>query len=407
MKKEIKKNLLEEVKQLENAPNKRGLKFLKAIDFLNKHYRFRYNTVSNTLDIRPITTQEQPNPEPINENSLFIDLKSKGMAMSMSDLRAYLGSHYVEHFNPIRTYYESLELYTESTSIIDKLSAYVQTKDQARFALNFKKALIRTVHCALDENYFNKQCLVLVSSSQNIGKSTFIRWLCPKQLKAYFTENVGTDKDSLIAVCENFIVFLDELVTTDKHGINKLKSLLSKVSDKSRRPYDARAFTRYRNASFWASTNEHEFLTDTTGNVRWVPFDVTSIDFAYSTCIDIDKVWAEAYTLYKAGVSGELTKEELIANEKANRAFMVLDEEFELIPKYYHHGDAQHYDAFYTATDMLDNLNDRTQGKIKLTTQRIGRALKFLGFTRESKFDHDKNYTVKGYYIKYVISNIS
>ena len=42
------------------------------------------------------------------------------------------------------------------------------------------------------------------------------------------TENISFDKDSLIALIENFIINLDELATFTRVEINALKSILSK-----------------------------------------------------------------------------------------------------------------------------------------------------------------------------------
>ena len=57
---------------------------------------------------------------------------------------------------------------------------------------------------------FNKQCFVLVGTgigadNQNIGKSTFTRFLCPPKLKQYYTEELSIDKDGIIALSENFM----------------------------------------------------------------------------------------------------------------------------------------------------------------------------------------------------------
>ena len=94
----------------------------------------------------------------------------------------------------------------------------------------------------------------MVHELQNSGKTTFIRFLCPPALKNYMTENISFDKDSLIALIENFIINLDELATFSKVEINSLKSILSKSFIKERHPFERKAKKLSRRASFIGST---------------------------------------------------------------------------------------------------------------------------------------------------------
>ena len=120
--------------------------------------------------------------------------------------------------------------------------------------------LVRTIACALLDGVFNKQAFILVHEKQNSGKSTFCRWLCPDILKNYIAENISTDKDSHIALCENLLINMDELSTLGKSEINTLKSLFSKDTIKVRRPFEKKAISVARRASFIGSTNNSEFL---------------------------------------------------------------------------------------------------------------------------------------------------
>lgn len=86
----------------------------------------------------------------------------------------------------------------------------------------------------------------------------------------------------MIALIENFIINLDELATFSKVEIGQLKSVLSKSFVKERHPFERKAKKLPRRASFIGSTNMTEFLTDPTGNVRWIPFEVFDIDWKYS-----------------------------------------------------------------------------------------------------------------------------
>ena len=76
----------------------------------------------------------------------------------------------------------------------------------------------------------------------------------------------------------------------------------------------------YRTSSFCGSTNRSDFLTDETGSVRWIIFEVFEIDFNYSKEININQVWAQAYhnAFERKNYNPELTAEDLIENEKRN-----------------------------------------------------------------------------------------
>lgn len=67
----------------------------------------------------------------------------------------------------------------------------------------FRKLLVSMVACSLGTD-LNKKCLVLVCEKPSSGKSTFLRWLCPPNL-AYYFGAIGTSKDDMIAMTENFI----------------------------------------------------------------------------------------------------------------------------------------------------------------------------------------------------------
>jgi len=153
-------------------------------------------------------------------------------------LIALLKSDFVQKYHVFREYFANLPEWDGVTDYILKLSSYLITNDRERLDRHFKKWLVRAVRTAIDDHYFNKQAFVLVSTKQNSGKSTFCRFLCPTELKDYIAESIATDKDSLIAITENFLINLDELSQADKSEINAFKSLFSKEKVKARLTYD-------------------------------------------------------------------------------------------------------------------------------------------------------------------------
>src|SRR5699024_1578468 len=251
------------------------------------------------------------------------------------------------------------------------------------------------------DDFINKNAIILVHDKQNSGKTTFIRFLCPPSLRGYFTENISFDKDSMIALIENFIINLDELATFTKVEINALKSILSKSFVKERHPFERKAKKLPRRASFIGSTNMTEFLTDPTGNVRWIPFEIYSINWDYSKKINIDDVWRQAYSLHLSDYPCEVTAEEVKENEMENRAFTVITTEMELVMKYYLPGTSEDYDIFRTATEMEKANRKEENAFIKISTRQLGRALKMLGFRKGNRYDESKAYPIKAYYLKF------
>lgn len=357
--------------------------------YLNKFYKFRYNTIS--LDIE-ICKKGFNSWSSLNENSLFIELQKKGIKVSINNLISILKSDFVPHYNPLKEYFQNLPKWDKKTDYIQLLANHVQAIDKEQFIYHFKKWFVRTVKCALIEDYFNKQAFILVHKGQNSGKTTFCRFLCPPILSQYIAEDISNDKDARVLLCKNFLINLDELAILSRKEINNLKSFFSKTQINERLPYDRKNTILPRVASFIGSTNQDSFLNDETGSVRWLCFTITGIDWNYAKTINIDLVWSQAYALSQdKNFESELTLDDIQRNEDRNKKFQILSTEQEILSKYILHSDSTHGE-FMTATDILVYLNPLG---IKLNQVQIGKALNSLGF---EKIKNSKTQTY-GYYV--------
>jgi predicted P-loop ATPase len=321
--------------------------------YFRENYIVRFNSVKADYEVLRVYNTEDGNNEvwiPLSRDELFNDLirgraKSQGkltereVDLMLSDRRI------VPEYNPFLNYFNSLSFDESHLGSIDNLASYVTVNggevEQQRWKTNFKKAIVRTVKCALNDNYFNKQCLVLYSANQSVGKTSFLRALTPPTLNNYFFEEmISNDKDSQIMLSNNFIILLDELATLSRLDINHLKSILSKREVNVRLPYERKAKIFPRRASFFGTTNRTDFLMDSQ-NVRWIVFNVEDIDKSYGDIftgkfnIDINKVWSEAYHLLKTGFQCELTKEDLEINEINNQLYSSNSIEKDLIEEYF------------------------------------------------------------------------
>lgn len=276
---------MKENERLYVSDNKSNTIFDRTIHYLDSKYTLRFNTISLEYEIKMKLDSKW---ELLNINSLFVELAQSGIGISMNKLEILLQTDFVERYNPIAEYFKNLPEW-DGQNHIQKLCQYVKTEDDVAFVYHFEKWATRAVKCALEIGKINKHCLILVNTKQNSGKSTFLRFLVPKELRNYGAEDISTDKDSLIKLCKNFIINLDELSIMGKADINVLKSFISKVDINERLPYGRKAEKLNRICSFVGSTNKTEFLSDETGSVRWIVFEVYNIDFNYCKEIDMDK----------------------------------------------------------------------------------------------------------------------
>ena len=371
-----------------------------AETFLSIKYDFRKNIVTDTLEIRKKNEDFFSTME--DESNLYIELQKGHVNISMDKLKALLRSDFVPKFDPIAEYFKSLPVWDGVTDHIAYTSncIHVSKSQRKRFDTQFKKMLVRSIACALDERVFNKQIFVLIQSKQNTGKTSFLRWLCPRQLSDFYTENNNfDDKDSNISITENFLINIDELATLHRAEINKLKSFISKEDDKSRRAYAARAVRRIRRASFVASTNDTEFLTDTTGNVRWLCFEINGIDFKYSTEIQVNDIWSQAYSLYKLKYDYQLSNQEVIENDVINHNFMKLPPEIEIINRYFVPASKEDHDYFLNASDFVTLLSNLFNIR-SASTVTLGRSLSYLQFKKDSQYNPKRVQSIKGYFVK-------
>lgn len=246
--------------------------------------------------------------------------------------------------------------------------------------------------------------LFLLEDFTVVHNSNFLSFLCPPELHEYYKEDpmVINGKDTEIALSENFIWNLDELATLNKKEINELKGVISRRSIKQRKAYARQEVTQKRIVNFWGSTNKEDFLSDTQ-NTRWLCFRVLSVNHDYNNYrtnvrnIDITKVWAQAWYLYKTNFNYSLDEDERKKRDLINHDFEVLPIEKELILKYITTCDKTTPNAeFVTVSEILEYLTKQTDKSMRLSAENIGRSMTQLGFTKDAKKVNNK--TMKGYW---------
>lgn len=374
----------------------------KAEIYLNKHYQFRKNIVSQKVEMKLLPAGKDPDPTQsdwvrLNENTVYCDFQRHYVKFKFDNLKSLLKSDFVPEYDPFVEYFNSLPAW-DGVDYIRELCQYVKCDDSDWFAVMLTKHLVRAIKCAIEPEYYNRMVLTLVSEEQEIGKSYFIRFLNPFGLNYYSEEFLRDDKDSQFRLSENFMYNLEELDTLSKMDVGKLKAMISKSGVNERVPYESQKVSLPRRCTFFGSTNRTEFLIDDR-NTRWMVFTVTDFDRAYSKKINIHDVWTQAWALYQdADFNPELEKDEAMWRDRANKDFQIQEAERTILLQNLDHAETQ--DQYMTNIDIMTMIVDVTQGKLKLSTtpQKIGRIMSELRFHSGQRSINGKNCRV--YYAK-------
>lgn len=89
-----------------------------------------------------------------------------------------------------------------------------------------------------------------------------------------------------------------------------MKAFVSSTSDNFRAPYDRSNRDWPRQCTFAASTNQYEYLKDSSGNTRFAPIATGEVIRHQDIARDRDQLFAEAVLRYRAGERRYATREE-------------------------------------------------------------------------------------------------
>ncbi len=160
------------------------------------------------------------------------------------------------------------------------------------------------------------------------AKSTFLFYSYAENDTDYFIEAAVNpdDKDSWLRLISRMVWEAAELgAITRRSDREALKNFISARMVTVRKPYGQYDIIKPALASLVGTiNNEAGFLTDPTGNRRFLTCRLTRIDWqGYTTNCDPDQIWAEAVALYRQGESGQLDPVEARLQQVINAGYMV------------------------------------------------------------------------------------
>ncbi len=138
----------------------------------------------------------------------------------------------------------------------------------------------------------------ILEGAQGKRKSTFISILA-RRWSAELEGDFHDTKGMVERMQGAWILEMPELQGFSKSDVSTIKGFITRTTDKVRLSYARRAVEFPRQCVFMGSTNEIEYLRDTTGGRRFWPITctVTEID-TDRLILNVDQIWAEAVAIY-------------------------------------------------------------------------------------------------------------
>lgn len=234
----------------------------------------------------------------------YFGIKGKEMIMD-----ALTSVFHKNSFHPVKIYIKSVPWDKQprvETFFIDYLGAE-DTPYTRSVARKWFTAAVKRIYepgCKFDY-------MPVLVGEQGVGKSTAIQKLAPD----FFNDSLRNFdvKESGEILQGSWIIEIGELAAMKKSEEEEMKGFLSRQVDTYRPAYARTAQDFPRHCVFMGTTNNYQFLKDTTGNRRFLPIQVSN-NRKYTPWNDLDELtvaqlWAEAYTIYMTGESIDLEEE--------------------------------------------------------------------------------------------------
>lgn len=364
------------------AGNTRKATIEEMENFIVEQMDVRMNLLTHQIEVRMKTADEWMPMNDTLENSLWCSMQRKGMEVDLFRLRTLLFSDFAPHYHPLKEYIENLPAWDGTIDYIGRMAAMVHTApaDSARFGECFRRWLVGMLAGALDERVVNHVILVFIGR-QGSFKTSFMQNLLPPCLRRYYTSKTNSQrlsKDDLFTMTENLIVNFEEIDSMQRTELNQLKAMTTTLYVNERPAYGRNKIRLPHVASFCATGNNLQFLTDDTGNRRWLAFEVESIDNPWEVQIPYEGIYAQAYHLLQHGYRYWFQDKEIEELNRRNRRFEAPNPARELIVTFYRKPVGMEKARYLTASQIVA----RFGGSIRLNAVQVGRVLKELGFKK-------------------------
>lgn len=211
-------------------------------------------------------------------------------------------------YNPVTGWFEALEPWDGQEHIRKLLPQYTGAADTEYNYEALKLFMLGAINRAFHPGCKFDYVLVLVGE-QGKHKSSFLQFLAVND--DWYDGNFSTiEGDKAVEKLRGrWILEMAELLAVKKQkDVEAFKAFVTVTEDSYRAPYERRTKHVKRTCVFAATTNDMQFMTDRTGNRRYLPIkinlfpvpeDKTLWADPESARAEFKKAWAEAYHIYK------------------------------------------------------------------------------------------------------------
>ena len=362
--------------------------------FLNERFDFRHNQLTGVTEYRP--KDGSTSFRPIDEremNGMIVDARLKGIVCWNSMIPTLVLSNKVESYNPFHLYMEELPEWDG----IDRVTPLLQRVSDDALWLKGSRCWMRAMTAqwmGIPREHANALVPVLVSSEQGLGKSTFCRSLLPDSLRAYYLDNLSlspgaSPEKKLVKVG---LINLDEFDKISEKRQPDLKNLLQMMSVPVYRGKRLGYVTEPRLASFIATTNSRQILSDPTGSRRFLCVEVTHM--ISEEVIEHKQLYAQLKQEVLDGERDYLNKEEEKEVQRRNKAYYRQSLLEDVFHAYYRHPKVDEEGQWFTAADMFRTLNKKNPAALRgISAKQLSYRLTAMGF-KPKHTDHGNFYHV-------------
>ena len=374
---------------------------VNMMQLLKSRYDFRYNTVMKFVEYMPKEKGWygfQP-VDPRVQKRMTLEVQLADIRVSIKDVRNFLESDYIKNYNPIDEYLFQCYDKWDGKDHIRALARTVPTNNPywADWFYTWFLGMVDQWRGFTHRQYGNSVAPLLISK-QGYNKSTFCRRLLPPELQWGYNDNLILSEKRQVyqAMAQFMVINLDEFNQISpqvQQGF--LKNLIQLPTLKYKPPYGSHVMEFPRLASFIATSNMTDILTDPSGNRRFIGVELTGpIDVSVRP--NYQQLFAQALTALHNGEKSYFDAEQVKLIMKNNCQFEVAEPIDQYFMLYFELVENEKEGEYLTAAEIFDYLKKQIGSSLKVNSlMGFGRKLANMSELKHKRFADGMKYLVK------------